>query len=67
LCRDEDIEVVETDLTTSAFDDASEVLVSSSTRELAPVTVLEGEPVGDGKPGPLYARIRTAFDLVKSR
>lgn len=65
LCRDEGIEVVETDVTTSAFDDAEEVWVSSSTRELAPITELEGEPVGDGKPGPLYRRVREAFDKLK--
>lgn len=67
LCREEGIEVVETDLMTSVFDDADEVWVSSSTRELAPVTRLENKPVGNGKPGPLYHRMRAAFDLLKTR
>ncbi len=41
---------------------ADEVWITSSTKEVQPVTRLNGEPVGDGRPGPLYAR---AYDLYQ--
>src|SRR5262249_21286249 len=36
---------------------ADEVWISAATRELQPVTQLDGKPVGTGKPGPLWRRI----------
>lgn len=40
---------------------ASEVLVSSSIRELVPVVSIDGRRVGSGKPGPLAQRLLAAF------
>ena len=40
---------------------ASEVLVSSSIRELVPVVSIDGKRVGTGKPGPLAQRLLAAF------
>lgn len=37
---------------------ASEIWITSSTREIYPVTRLNGALVGDGRPGPLWARMR---------
>jgi len=34
---------------------ADEIWLSSSTKELAPVISLDGQPVGDGKPGPRWS------------
>lgn len=36
---------------------ASEVWITSSTKEVLAVTRLDGKPVADGKPGPLYQRM----------
>ncbi|HZO21636.1 MAG TPA: D-amino acid aminotransferase [Steroidobacteraceae bacterium] len=36
---------------------AAEVWLSSATREVQPVTRIDGKPVGDGKPGPLWRRV----------
>ena len=48
---------------------ADEVLLSSATKEVLPVTKLDGEPVGHGalrgKPGPVYARLYEAYQRAK--
>ncbi len=44
---------------------ASEILLSAATREVQPVTSLDGRPVGAGTPGPIWRRIRAAFDGYK--
>lgn len=40
---------------------ADELFVTSTLKEVAPATTLDGRPVGDGKPGPLTLRILKAF------
>jgi len=49
---------------------ADEVLLSSATKEVLPVTLLDGEPVGHGalrgKPGPVYARLHEAYQRAKA-
>ncbi|MEO7336094.1 MAG: D-amino acid aminotransferase [Caldimonas sp.] len=49
---------------------ADEVLLSSATKEILPVTSLDGGPVGHGalrgKPGPVYARLFEAYQRAKS-
>ena len=48
---------------------ADEVILSSATKEVLPVTRLDGEPVGHGalrgKPGPVYARLHEAYQRAK--
>jgi len=41
---------------------ADEILVTSATKEVLPVTQLDGKPVGTGKAGPVYAKLRAAYD-----
>ncbi len=49
---------------------ADEVLLSSATKEVLPVTKIDGEPVGHGalrgKPGPVYARLHEAYQRAKA-
>ena len=44
-------------------------LLSSATKELLPVTTLDGEGVGHGalrgKPGPVYAKLYEAYQRAK--
>ena len=40
---------------------ASEIWLAFSTRGILPVTRLDGAPVGDGRPGPLFRRMHKAF------
>jgi len=48
---------------------ADEVILSSATKEVLPVTRLDGEQVGHGalrgKPGPVYARLYEAYQAAK--
>ena len=49
---------------------ADEVLLSSATKEILPVTSLDGQGVGHGalrgKPGPVYARLYAAYQRAKA-
>ena len=40
---------------------ASEILLGAATREVQPVTSLDGNPVGSGKPGPVWRKLYDAF------
>ena len=40
---------------------ADELLLTSATKEVLPITLLDGQPVGNGKPGPVYARLYAAY------
>lgn len=40
---------------------ADELLLSSSLRCLQPITRLDGRPIGDGRPGPIWRRLSAAF------
>jgi D-alanine transaminase len=48
---------------------ADEVMLSSATKEVLPVTRIDGQPVGHGalrgKPGPVYARLHQAYQAAK--
>jgi D-alanine transaminase len=50
---------------------ADEVLLSSATKEVLPVTKIDGEAVGHGalrgKPGPVYARLYEAYQVAKQQ
>jgi D-alanine transaminase len=44
---------------------AEEIWLSAATREVSPVTTLDGRPVGDGKPGPTWRRLYNEFQRYK--
>lgn len=49
--------------------DADEVLLSSATKEVLPVTLLDGQPVGHGvekgQPGPIYKKLYAEYQRAK--
>jgi D-alanine transaminase len=45
---------------------ADELWLTSSTKEVLPVTTLDGRPVGAGRPGPLYARMYAWYQDFKA-
>ncbi|HQS57857.1 MAG: D-amino acid aminotransferase [Gallionellales bacterium 35-53-114] len=44
---------------------ADELLLTSSTREIMPITTLDAKAVGNGKPGPVFARLYTLYQNFK--
>ncbi len=45
----------------SALRSADEVWLTAATKAVAPVTLLDGKPVGDGRPGPWWQRLIALF------
>ena len=41
--------------------DADELFITSSLKELAPVVTLDGKPIADGKPGPVTKALLKAY------
>jgi D-alanine transaminase len=46
---------------------AEEIWVTSSSREVLPITSLDGKPVGTGRPGPVGARVHGLYQQFKQR
>ncbi len=44
---------------------ADEIWLSAATREVQPVTILDGQPVGQGRPGPWWQKVHAAFQTFK--
>jgi D-alanine transaminase len=69
LCEDEGLAYHLKPISEAEVRSADEVMLSSATKEVLPVTVLDGEPVGHGalrgKPGPVYARLHQAYQRAK--
>jgi D-alanine transaminase len=69
LCEDEGIAYNLRPITEADVRAADEVLLSSATKEVLPVTQIDGEPVGHGamrgKPGPVYSRLHEAYQRAK--
>jgi len=65
LCHANAIPCREADISEAELRSADELWVTSSTREVVPVTRLDGAPVGSGEPGPLWRRISTLYTTYK--
>lgn len=44
---------------------ADEVLLTSATKEVLPVTRIDDQPVGVGRPGPIYAQLYAGYQAAK--
>ena len=44
---------------------ADELLLSSATKEVLPITTLDGQPVGTGQPGPVYRKLYDGYQRAK--
>ncbi|MEO8332259.1 MAG: aminotransferase class IV, partial [Gallionella sp.] len=45
--------------------DADELLLTSSTKEVLAITMLDGKPVGTGRPGPMFAKLHSLYQDFK--
>jgi D-alanine transaminase len=43
---------------------ADELMLTSATREILPITQVDGAPVGNGRPGPVYQRLIEAYQAA---
>jgi D-alanine transaminase len=70
LCEEEGIAFNRRPIPEADLLAADEVILSSAGREVLPVTLIDGEPVGHGalrgKPGPVYARLYEAYQRAKA-
>jgi D-alanine transaminase len=66
LARGSDMPCAERQITRDELETADEIWICSSSREVQPVTRLDGKPVGDGEPGTLFRRIDTLFQDYKA-
>jgi branched-chain amino acid aminotransferase len=67
LARDQGLDVVERDLTTTELINADEVFLSGTSAELTPVVEVDGRGIGDGEIGPRTAALQEAYGrLVRS-
>jgi D-alanine transaminase len=67
LAEAEGMSVSEGPISLASCRAAEELWICSSTRELLPVTQLDGAPVGDGRPGALWRRLDAAYHAYVQR
>ncbi|MCL4104043.1 UNVERIFIED_CONTAM: hypothetical protein GTU68_034905 [Idotea baltica] len=65
LRKDGNIPIEERIVTVDELKQADEVWISSSSKEIAPVTEVDGQPVGDGKVGDIWLAAQTLFSAHK--
>lgn len=46
---------------------ADELMLSSASKEVLAITLLDGKPVGSGLPGPIYTQLHQAYQRAKSQ
>lgn len=64
LARDCGIPFEARPITQAEVESADELMLTSATKEVLPITRYNGKQVADGSPGPVYARLRSAYDAV---
>jgi D-alanine transaminase len=61
IMRREGYRLVERPFTVAEAKGAREAFLTSTTAELLPVVLIDGAPVGEGRPGPLSLKLRAAY------
>ncbi len=66
LAHDKQLECEETTISEEELLQADEIWLTSSTKEILPVTTLNHRPVGDARPGPVWQKMYTLFQTYKA-
>lgn len=66
LCAALEIPCRAAGITEAQLRGAQEIWLSAATREVQPVTQLDGRVVGEGRPGPLWRRVYDAWQQLKA-
>ncbi len=61
-CAAESIGVMEEPYSLGELRGMDEVFLTSTTSEITPIIAIDGEPVGDGTPGPVTSRLQRVFE-----
>jgi D-alanine transaminase len=66
LCADCDVPFEIRRILREEVTGADELMLSSATKEVLPITSLDGRPVGSGRPGPIWRRVWDAYQRAKA-
>lgn len=67
LAHDKGLSIEETAISEAELLNADEVWLSSSTKEILPITKLNDKPVGEGKPGPIWQQMYQIYQDYKQQ
>jgi D-alanine transaminase len=67
LCRESGIPYELRPITREEVFGADELMLSSASKEVLPVTTLDDSPIGTGQPGPIYHALYAAYQRAKQR
>lgn len=67
LAKKLNLECLEQSINTEQLQQANEIWITSSLREVQAVTTLDGQVVGDGRPGPLWKKVYQALQDHKAQ
>ena len=65
LCKRANIPFELRRISRAEVEGADEIILSSATKEVLPCTQLDGKPVGNGKPGPIYEKLFAGYQQAK--
>ena len=65
LCQQQGIEFELRRISRAEVLQADELLLSSASKEVLAITTLDGQPVGNGRPGPVGKRLHAGYQLAK--
>jgi len=65
IAHSHDIDCVEQPVPIGSLRSANEVWMTSSTKEILPITRIDSRPVGDGKQGPMHVRVFALYQQYK--
>jgi D-alanine transaminase len=67
LAMEDGIPYAEASISVDELENADEIWITSSTKEVMPVTHLNGQPVANGRPGPMWERMDALYAACKKR
>ncbi|WP_172597587.1 D-amino acid aminotransferase [Sulfuriflexus mobilis] len=67
IAADNGLDCEEADISMQMLREADEIWVTSSTKEILPVTHLDGQAVGNGKPGPVWRDMLDRYQQYKDK
>jgi D-alanine transaminase len=65
LCRDAGIPFELRRIARSEVFAADELLLSNASKEILPVSRLDGQAIGSGRPGPIYEKLYAGYQRAK--